>query len=186
MVLNKSVKKEEKLNTDKLIAFLASMCLFLSAIEYVIPKPLPFMRLGLANMPIIIGILVLKPKHLFLLVLLKVIGQGFITGTFFSYIFLFSFAGSFASACIMLAASKIFKNTIGPIGISLLGSLANAFSQIVLSDIMLYGESTIYIAPIITISSCITGFLLGLFTAHFLKESIWYSTVLLQSDGSYE
>ncbi len=140
IVLNTIVKINTKTDTDKLIAFLASLCLFLSAIEYVIPKPLPFMRLGLANMPIIIGILVLRPKHLFFLVLLKVIGQGFITGTFFSYIFLFSLAGSFASACIMLAASKMFKNNIGPIGISLLGSLANAFSQIVLSDMLLFGD----------------------------------------------
>ncbi|MDR1230490.1 MAG: heptaprenyl diphosphate synthase, partial [Spirochaetaceae bacterium] len=33
----------------KTAALLGAFCLFLSSIEYMIPKPLPFMRLGIAN-----------------------------------------------------------------------------------------------------------------------------------------
>ncbi len=171
------VSKAQTLNEEKLIAFLASLCLFLSAIEYVIPKPLPFMRLGLANMPILLSLYVLKPRQYFFLVLLKVLGQGFVSGTFFSYIFVFSVSGSFLASLAMFISHRIAKKHIGPIGIGLLGALANAASQIILSDIMLFGDSIQYIAPALIISSCVTGLLLGIFTARFLQVSTWYSSL---------
>ncbi len=166
--------KNIKTNTKKLIAFLASLCLFLSAIEYVIPKPLPFMRLGLANMPIIIAIFLLKPRQILFLVLLKVIGQGFITGTFFSYIFVFSLFGSFAACFAMMIVHRIGKTYVSSVGISISGSLANAAVQIFLSEIVLYGDATQYIAPILTISASVTGFFLGMCTTVFLEKSQWY------------
>lgn len=164
-------------NNDRLIAFLASLCLFLSAIEYVIPKPLPFMRLGLANMPIIIALYLLKPKELLFLVVLKVVGQGFITGTFFSYIFLFSAAGSFSAGLAMLCIHRVGKTAVSAVGISLVGSLANTLAQIIMSRIMLFGEAVRYIAPVLLISGVITGLLLGLFTAQFMQASKWFSLV---------
>lgn len=165
-------------NNDRLIAFLASLCLFLSAIEYVIPKPLPFMRLGLANMPIIIALYLLNRKELFLLVLLKIIGQGFITGTFFSYIFLFSATGSFTAGLAMLFIHRIGKNAVSAVGISLIGSLANTTTQILMSRIILFGEAVQYIAPVLLVSGIITGLLLGFFTANFMHMSKWFSLVI--------
>ncbi len=177
-MFNELVKNHNVQKSDKLIAFLASLCLFLSAIEYIIPKPLPFMRLGLANMPIIIALYLLKPKQVFFLVFLKVLGQGFISGTLFSYIFLFSLSGSFASCFVMLISKTIGKKYIGPIGVSILGSLANAGIQLVMADLLLFGDATRYIAPILTVNASLTGFLLGLFTSHFLQKSLWFSQLV--------
>ncbi len=175
-MFNECVNKFNNSN-DKLIAFLASLCLFLSAVEFVIPKPLPFMRLGLANVPIILSLYLLKPKQIFFLMLLKVIGQGFISGTVFSYIFLFSLVGTFTSGCTMLIAHRTGKHYIGPVGICLLGSLANAASQIVLSDWVLFGESAQYIAPILIINASITGLALGIITAKFIDTSKWFFSI---------
>ena len=92
---------------NNLIAMLAATALFLSSIEYIIPKPLPFMRLGLANLPLLIGLETLAPLSFLLLVLLKVMGQTLIMGTLFSHIFILSFCGSFASALVMLLIKNI-------------------------------------------------------------------------------
>ncbi len=162
---------------DTLIAFFASLCLFLSAIEYVIPKPLPFMRFGLANMPILISLYVLKPKQVLSLVFLKVIGQGLLTGTIFSYIFIFSLSGSLASAIMMFSVYKLGKEYIGPVGIGLAGAIANAFMQILLSILFLFGESTQYVAPILILNACSTGLLLGIFTAQFMQNSVWLEKI---------
>ncbi|NBK25683.1 MAG: heptaprenyl diphosphate synthase, partial [Spirochaetia bacterium] len=40
--------------TERKIAFVAAATLLLSTLEYLIPKPLPFLRLGLANLPILL------------------------------------------------------------------------------------------------------------------------------------
>ncbi|MFW6338510.1 MAG: Gx transporter family protein, partial [Alkalispirochaetaceae bacterium] len=106
--------------TLELIAFLGAVSLFFSTIEYIIPKPVPFFRLGLANLPIIVTLPFFKPKHTLLLVLLKVLGQGLINGTLASYVFFFSLAGSFASAFAMLAAHRLGGRWISLIGVSVL------------------------------------------------------------------
>ncbi|MEN6364589.1 MAG: Gx transporter family protein, partial [Rectinema sp.] len=37
-------------------ALLGAFCFFLSAVEYMLPKPMPFMRLGIANLPILLAV----------------------------------------------------------------------------------------------------------------------------------
>ncbi|WP_428768290.1 Gx transporter family protein [Treponema sp. HNW] len=170
-----TVQDTAPVDRQNLIAFFASLCLFLSAVEYVIPKPLPFMRLGLANMPILLGLYIFNRKELSLLVLFKVLGQGFITGTLFSYIFLFSAAGSFASAFAMLILHRAGKKHIGPVGISLAGALANTAAQILLSHFMLFGDAVRYIAPVLLISGFVTGLCLGFITGAFASRSKWFA-----------
>ena len=37
------------------VALLAATALFLASVEFAIPKPVPFVRLGLANLPVLIA-----------------------------------------------------------------------------------------------------------------------------------
>jgi heptaprenyl diphosphate synthase len=153
-------------------------------IEYAIPKPLPFMRLGIANMGIMLALYVLPIKQVLLLTLIKVFLQALISGTFFSYIFLFSFLGSFSSAFVMILSKNLFKSKISFLGICLSGALANNLCQILLSYLMIFRSSTSYIAPILLISGFISSFVLGLFTQKFVDKSIWYN--LVQKDENSE
>ena len=86
--------------------------MFLSMIEYAIPKPIPFMRLGIANMGIMLSLYVLPIRQVLFLTLIKVFLQALISGTFFSYIFIFSFVGSFASVFAMLLSKNIFMKEV--------------------------------------------------------------------------
>lgn len=153
-------------------------------IEYAIPKPLPFMRLGIANMGIMLALYVLPIRQVLFLTLIKVFLQALISGTFFSYIFVFSFLGSFSSAFVMILSKNLFKSRISFLGICLSGALANNLCQILLSYLMIFRSSTSYIAPIILISGFISSFVLGLFTQKFVDKSIWYN--LIQKDENSE
>ena len=175
------MQNPDTVNRRNVTAFFAALCLFLSAIEYVIPKPLPFMRLGLANMPIVLALYVLKRKELCVLVLLKVIGQGFISGTFFSYIFLFSAAGSFAAAAMFLLW-RFGKTHVSSVGISLGGAFANTLAQIFMSRLMLFGDAVRFIAPVLLTGGFITGLLLGLITGMFMVYSRWFALVLTSGE----
>ncbi len=87
----KLMRKLMTLTTEekKTAALLAAFCMFLSILEYLIPKPLPFMRIGLANLPVLLSLVLLPVRGTALVVFLKVLGQGLINGTLFSYIFVF-------------------------------------------------------------------------------------------------
>jgi heptaprenyl diphosphate synthase len=158
-----------------LVALFAACALFLSTIEYMIPKPVPFMRLGLANIPLILALGIFSNREYFLLLLLKVLGQGLISGTIFSYIILFSLAGSLSSALIMLMIYTLFKDKVSRVGISLGGALGSTITQLFISRIILFKEATYVIAPLFLFSGLISSIIIGLFASEFINKSMWYA-----------
>jgi len=157
----------------EIIAFLGALCLLLSAVEYLIPKPLPFFRLGLANLPLLIGLKFLHPIDLLLVLLLKIIGQGLINGTLASYVFLFSLAGSVSSLLMMSLVHRFGGRFVSFIGISLSGALASSIVQVVLAVTFVFGETARIIAPLSIGSAIVAGLLIGIFAERFASESTW-------------
>lgn len=161
----------------RLTAFLGGMCLFLSAIEYLLPRPVPFMRLGLANLPVLLALGLLPFPYVMLLVLLKILGQGLISGTLASYVFLFSAAGSYTSALVMSAFNRIPRRYMSLIGVSVLGALAGNLVQLTLSVYFIFGPSASVIAPVFLTIGTVSSFLIGLFAEKFRDGSRWYASL---------
>ena len=160
----------------RIVALLGSLCLFLSAIEYIIPRPLPFMRIGLANLPLLLALNILGPAGFFFLALLKVLGQGIIAGTLFSYVFLFSLAGTFASALLMYTLrSAAGPGRIGFGGIGCAGAMVSNAVQLLLARYFVFGAGLRFLAPPFLASGFITGLVLGLFCEAFCRCSRWYA-----------
>ena len=170
-------------------ALLAAFCLFLSLIEYMIPKPMPFMRLGLAHLPVMLSLTIFPPKRTLLLTLLKVLGQGLVNGTLFSYIFLFSAAGSFSSVLVMLAVYRLLRGRVSLVGVSVAGAMASNSVQILLARQFIFGDSALLIAPPFLAVGIVSSVLLGLFAAEFSSKSEWMRTRIKnaeQEPGSAE
>jgi len=166
---------QQPIKVDRTLALLGSLCLFLSGIEYLIPKPLPFMRIGLANLPLLLALDLFGFKDFFLLALLKVLGQGLIGGTLFSYVFLFSLAGTFASASVMYALRALLgKKYLGFAGLGCAGAMASNGVQLVLARFLVFGPALRYLAPPFLASGFITGIVLGVVCEYFCRHSEWY------------
>ena len=160
-----------------LVPLFAAFCLLLSTVEYVIPKPLPFMRLGIANLPLLLGVTLFSPRHYALLVLTKIIGMSLVSGTLFSYVFLFSFAGSAMSGLVMYSVKRVLGDHIGYIGVSVLGAAASNGIQIVLAAAFVFGQSAILIAPPFLLSGMVTGIAMGVYAEHFQGKSRWFASL---------
>ena len=160
----------------RIIALLGAFCLFCSTVEFMIPKPMPFLRLGLANLPILVGLSLLGLPEILLLVGIKVLGQGLVNGTLFSYIFLFSTCGSFASALLMTAAHRLGGH-FSLVGISILGALASNGVQLGLSRFLVFGENVRFIAPPFLAVGTVSAILLGGFAEKFVDNSRWLRLV---------
>ena len=65
------------------MAFLAAMAISFSIIESMIPKPLPWMRIGLANAITLYSFTVLKPREVLPVVLSRVVATSIMLGTLF-------------------------------------------------------------------------------------------------------
>lgn len=160
-----------------LVAFLGALCLFLSTVEYLFPKPIPFMRLGLANLPILVSLHLLPFPYLMLLTLVKVAGQGLINGTLASYVFIFSVAGSYSSVLVMYAVSRVSGRFLSLVGVSLVGSLTSNAVQVLLSIYFIFGKNAVMIAPLFLGIGTVSGLLIGLIAEGFVERSRWHANL---------
>jgi heptaprenyl diphosphate synthase len=160
---------------NKTIALLGAFCLFLSAVEYMIPKPLPFMRIGVANLPLLLALDILPFPQFLVLAAIKIFGQSLISGTLFSYIFLFSLTGTLLSALLMYALRRLLGKHISFTGIGVLGAMVSNLSQLALAWFFLFRDSVMYIAPPFLAAGLITGLAIGIFCEMFTSRSRWYA-----------
>ena len=165
------------------IALLGAFSMFLSTVEYLFPRPIPFMRLGLANLPLLLGLEVLSAPSYILLVILKVLGQGLVNGTLASYVFLFSLSGSLGSALIMYLCYKGLGKRISFVGVSLMGALGSNTMQIVLSVLFIFGKSAWRILPLFLGIGLVSGLFIGIFAQHFSERSLWWDAFRRSSKG---
>ncbi|MBU8913725.1 MAG: Gx transporter family protein [Spirochaetales bacterium] len=159
------------------IALMGALCLFFSTLEYLIPKPVPFFRLGLANLPILLSLSIFTPADVLLLVALKVIGQGLVNGTLASYVFLFSAAGSLASVAVMLVVHRFGSRWVTLIGVGVFGALASNSVQITLSVTFIFGDAAWVIAPLFLGIGVASGFMVGLVAERFRARSRWLGSM---------
>jgi heptaprenyl diphosphate synthase len=171
------------------LAMLGALSLFLSTVEYLFPRPIPFMRLGLANLPVILYLDLLGSDSkdstgtYFLLILIKVLGQGMVNGTMASYVFLFSLVGSFSSGLTMWLAWRYLRPNISFLGVSVLGALISNMSQILLSIVFIFGPAAWRILPWFLGIGLGSGFFIGLFARSFSGKSRWWNAL---KDSSLE
>ena len=174
MKMSMPLSAKLQVNT-RTLALLGAFCLFLSAVEYMIPKPLPFMRIGLANLPLMIALDIFPLGSFLVLVCIKVFGQALITGTLFSYVFLFSLTGTFFSALLMYFLRCVFgRDKISFVGVGVAGAIVSNFSQLALAHILIFKDSVHYIAPPFLAAGLLTGIALGVFCEVFTRRSQWY------------
>jgi len=134
------------------------------------------MRIGIANLPLMLA-LDIFPFHSFLvLVAIKVLGQALITGTLFSYIFLFSLAGTALAAVSMYALRRLLgPGRISFIGVGTTGAMMSNISQLAMAWLFVFRNNVRYIAPPFLAAGLITGIVLGLFCELFIRRSAWYA-----------
>ncbi len=147
--------------------------MFLSTLEYLIPKPVPFFRIGFANIPLLVTMHFFRPRHVIVLALIKVVGQGLIHGTLASYVFLFSLFGTMASTFVMLALYHGGATRISLIGVSTGGAIASNVIQVLLSVRFIFGPASWIIAPPFLVAGIGAGVLVGIIAQTVSDRSRW-------------
>jgi len=131
-------------NKDKLKKYILAVSLtsILYISESLLPKPFPWMRIGLSN---IVFMILLNEKKFFLrdifaVLLFRNLIVSIIMGSFMSQFFIISLFSSGAAIIIMFIADRIFKEKLSFIGISVLGSCMNMFAQLTIGSLLVYNN----------------------------------------------
>ncbi|MGM9969270.1 MAG: Gx transporter family protein [Anaeroplasma sp.] len=153
-----------------IIAMLTAMAIVLSIIDSFIPLMVPGVKLGLANVIILIMLYEFKPSEALLTDILRILLVGIIRGTLFTPTFLMSFSGGVFSFLVMFIFSRI--KAFSPIGVSAIGAVFHSIGQIIIAMMVLDTKEVIVYLPYIGLLSLLTGILSGIITRIYLKRSI--------------
>ncbi|NLL72488.1 MAG: Gx transporter family protein [Clostridiales bacterium] len=147
--------------------FIALAFIF-SYVEHLIPMPfaLPGMKLGLANLVIIIAIYGIGLKEAFVLSMVRILLVGF---TFRDpSTLLFSFAGGILSWVLMAVFKK--SKLFSMVGVSIIGGIAHNVGQIIVAILYVKNTSLIYYLPLLMISGVVSGTLIGILGGLVIKR----------------
>ena len=154
----------QSLNKIAYLSVFTAASISLFVIESLFPTPIPGIRLGMANIFILLALIFLGFKEALFIGLLKSIVGSLILARLFTPSFIFSISGTLLSTCIMWAVIKS-RLPFSLLGISIIGAETHIISQLFLStSIFLPGISFFYIFPIYILSSLFTGSVVGILT----------------------
>ena len=154
----------QSLNRIAFISIFTAASIVIFVVESLFPTPIPGIRLGLANIFILLALIFYGIKEAFLIGMLKSILGSLILARLFTPAFIFSLSGTAVSIMIMWLILKS-KMPFSILGISIVGAETHTITQLIIAtSIFLPGVSFLYISPIFIISSLITGSVVGIIT----------------------
>lgn len=153
------------------LALFSAVALVLYVFETVIPKPFPWLRLGLANLITLIALFNFGWREALWITLIRIIVGSTIVGTLLTPAFILSLGGGISALFFMAICHRLFGNRFSIVGISIIGAVANNFSQLTIASLV-YVRSweLLYLVPIFSLTSLIMGSLIGVIAYWFQKR----------------
>ncbi|MFC1683147.1 Gx transporter family protein [Candidatus Zixiibacteriota bacterium] len=151
-------------STHKLIhlSMLVSVGLILYILETNIPQPLPWARIGLANLAALMALVLWGFWEALAVALGRIVLGSLITGALLSPVFPFALAGGLASLVVMGLSWRFLRPIFSVVGVSILGALAHNIAQLYLAYVLYIQRGQIfYLLPLLLLSTVLSGFFVG-------------------------
>ena len=155
-----------------LVAILTSLTVVIAIAESFIPSiGIPGVKLGLANIMILVTLYELGILEAIIVNVFRVILASLVRGTFLSMGFLMSLSGAILSMVVMIIF-YLFIKKFSIIGVSVIGSIFHVTGQVLVAMAYLSSAYIIYYLPIIAISAVMTGVIVGVTANMIIKTGI--------------
>lgn len=145
-----------------------ALALIFSYVETLIPIHfgIPGIKLGLANLLIVVFLYKRNAKEALLLSVVRIILSGFMFANLFSI--LYSLAGGILSLAVMGFLKK--KDSFSVIGVSIAGGVAHNTGQLIVAMLVVETYRVGYYFPVLLIAGVVTGMVIGLVANEVLKR----------------
>ncbi|MDO4404784.1 MAG: Gx transporter family protein [Atopobiaceae bacterium] len=148
------------------IGVLAALALLLGYVESFVPIPIPGVKLGLANIPILVALANHDLSGAFFVGLIKVLSSSLLFGNPVS--FAYAATGTFLAFCCMAPLSLL--PTMRLPMVSVVGALAHETGQLLVAQALLGTPLVWYSAPLLAAAACVTGLLCGIAATHIAQR----------------
>jgi len=152
------------------LAFLTAFSGTLYLLESAFPRPLPFFRLGLANIPVLMLVAGRDWRGAVIVSAGKILLGGALSGTLLSPMTLLSLGGTTPALAIMFLLSAR-RLGLSLLGVSMGGAVAHNMGQLaVVRLVLVQGDAIFYLTPLLILMGIGTGLLVGWLARLFLQE----------------
>ncbi|OOB78498.1 MAG: heptaprenyl diphosphate synthase [Epulopiscium sp. Nuni2H_MBin003] len=160
------------MSTSKItyLGVMVTIALIFSYIEFLIPIkfPVPGIKLGLANVVILVILYKMGWKAAFWVSTIRVVISGFLFGN--PMMILFSLVGCTLSLFSMTLIYK--KDSFSIMGVSMLGAVMHNLGQVLVAMIVMESFSVIYYFISLLIAALFTGFVIGIIAQRLLAINV--------------
>ncbi len=149
---------------------LVALAFIFSYIEsmFPIPMPVPGMKLGLANIVVVVALYTTGYKEAFVVSLVRIILVGFTFGNMNTM--LYSLSGGILSFAMMALMKKL--NLLSIVGVSVIGAVFHNIGQIMVAMLLLESTVLLYYLPFLLISALVSGVVIGIIGSIMSKRLI--------------
>lgn len=153
-----------------IIIILVTNAIIISLLESLIPIPIPVpgVKLGLANIITLIGLVFLPVTDVLIMVLIRCFVVALLTRGIL--MLAFSISGGILSALVMALLFKKLSGIFSTKGISIVGAFIHNITQLTIASFLLGEIVILYYLPILLVSAGITGFITGSIGEIVIKE----------------
>jgi len=154
------------------IAVLSAYALVLHGFEALLPMPIPWLRLGLANIITLVALLLYGFRTAMLITLVRVTLASMITGTFLGPSFIMSLGGGVSSTAAIGLVYAVSGSLFGPVGLSLVGAFFHNVAQLLLAWLLFIQriEAVLLISPVIMLIGTATGLVNGIIASLLIQR----------------
>ena len=154
------------------VAVLTGFGMVLFLFESFVPRPLPWIKPGLANIATMIALYSLGSAAAWTVALMRCVLASLIGGTMMNPSFWLSLCGGAASVLTMAIVRRWGRRIFSVIGVGLFGALAHLLAQLGAAGALIVGNATILILlPSMLLSSALTGLIVG-YASHLILARI--------------
>ena len=145
-----------------------ALALIASYVESLIPVPIPVpgIKLGVANSVVLILLYYTNAKTAWGISVGRVVLSGFLFGSLSSI--LYSLSGAILSLLVMTLIKK--RDCFTMTGVSVAGGVSHNIGQLMMAFLVLESGALWYYLPVLLVSGCVTGGLIGILGKEIFKR----------------
>ncbi len=155
---------------DSRIAWLTALAVSIHVLESSLPSPIPGLKPGLANVITITVLCQFGWRTAAWVSILRVLVGSLVLGTFLSPTFMLSFSGALASIFVLWPASRLPGRGFGPVGYSLLASIAHISAQFLTAYLLFIPHPGLWrLFPVLLTFAVLLGVINGIISRSLLN-----------------
>ncbi|MCK4509014.1 MAG: Gx transporter family protein [Desulfuromonadales bacterium] len=153
------------------LALFIAIAVSLHVLETLLPTPVPWLRLGLANIMTLAALYLYDGRAAWTVSLARVGIGALLLGRLFSPGFWLAAAGAIVATSAMIIMYHVAGRRLSPIGISVVGAAGHALGQILAARLLVIQHAAIWqIMPLFLFFTILSGILIGWLAAGLIEQ----------------